>query len=608
MLQKIKLFLSKGNRAQWCVFFLFAFTIFVKCILFHWECFHSILISSLWAAPYEFIMFWWNKIIPALMLGSFVFISKRYWWTILVNILVDIWIIANLVYYQANECFLDINAILMAYNLSGFESSIKTFINISFVTFPILTIIYTLFLHSSKNLYNKKRNYNIFLLILGICILSHICSVAPDWKKNYYNNKYAVDFDMLDGLETNCETFGWNGIKMYIPFHDIKLYALPYSFSYCPEYAKEYIRATSILHYSISAVVYYVYSENDKSIVIDPKCLRNFINMQSESILSPKSNLIIILVESFESWALEQGALSKQAASNFLSFMDYNNIFYAKQITSEVKQGVSGDGQMIVNTGLLPIFAGAACIRYGNNTYPNIASNYNHSVLVNISDDVWNQHQMTTKYGYQYEFFCKGGISEPEMFQNMLNVLDTIEEPFCLLGITITMHSPFDKYKIKHLNMPQSTPYWMGEYMECLYYTDSCFGVFWNSLKDKEILNNTTIVITGDHTVFKRNILHEFSSFASNSGLEIPAEKSFVPLIIYSPQINESIQVTDTCYQMDIYPTIMHLIGCEDYYWKGFGVNLLDSAAIHNRQISEQEAYELSDKLIRSNYFATIKQ
>ena len=156
--------------------------------------------------------------------------------------------------------------------------------------------------------------------------------------------------------------------------------------------------------------------------------------------------------------------------------------------------------------------------------------------------------------------------------------------------------------------MPQSTPYWMGEYMECLYYTDSCFGVFWNSLKDKEILNNTTIVITGDHTVFKRNILHEFSSFASSSGLEIPAEKSFVPLIIYSPLISKNIQITDTCYQMDIYPTLMHLIGCEDYYWKGFGVNLLDSAARHNRQISEQEAYELSDKLIRSNYFATIKQ
>ena len=82
--------------------------------------------------------------------------------------------------------------------------------------------------------------------------------------------------------------------------------------------------------------------------------------------------------------------------------------------------------------------------------------------------------------------------------------------------------------------------------------------------------------------------------------------KTFTPLIIYSPQIKENVQVTDTCYQMDIYPTILHLIGCKDYYWKGFGVNLMDSVARHNRPITEQEAYELSDKLIRSNYFATI--
>jgi hypothetical protein len=54
---------------------------------------------------------------------------------------------------------------------------------------------------------------------------------------------------------------------------------------------------------------------------------------------------------------------------------------------------------------------------------------------------------------------------------------------------------------------------------------------------------------------------------------------------------------------MDIYPTILHLIACEDYYWKGFGVNLLDSVARKNRPISEQEAFILSDKLIRANWF-----
>ena len=82
MLQKIKSFLSQGNRAQWCVFILFAFTIFIKGVLFHWNCFHSVLIASLWHTPAEFFRFWGGKIIPALFLASFVFLSKKNWWPI----------------------------------------------------------------------------------------------------------------------------------------------------------------------------------------------------------------------------------------------------------------------------------------------------------------------------------------------------------------------------------------------------------------------------------------------------------------------------------------------------------------------------------------------
>ena len=57
---------------------------------------------------------------------------------------------------------------------------------------------------------------------------------------------------------------------------------------------------------------------------------------------------------------------------------------------------------------------------------------------------------------------------------------------------------------------------------------------------------------------------------------------------------------------MDIYPTIMSLIGCEDYYWKGLGANLLEKEAYSNRLVGEQEAYELSNVIIKSNYFRKI--
>ena len=54
---------------------------------------------------------------------------------------------------------------------------------------------------------------------------------------------------------------------------------------------------------------------------------------------------------------------------------------------------------------------------------------------------------------------------------------------------------------------------------------------------------------------------------------------------------------------MDIFPTILHSIGYEAA-WKGFGVNLFDLQS--DRKITPERAYELSDKMIRTNFFEYI--
>jgi hypothetical protein len=61
--------------------------------------------------------------------------------------------------------------------------------------------------------------------------------------------------------------------------------------------------------------------------------------------------------------------------------------------------------------------------------------------------------------------------------------------------------------------------------------------------------------------------------------------------------------ITDHAYQMDIYPTLMDVMGCQDYYWQGVGSSLLDEADYTNRTMTESEAYRISDIIIRSNYF-----
>ena len=161
---------------------------------------------------------------------------------------------------------------------------------------------------------------------------------------------------------------------------------------------------------------------------------------------------------------------------------------------------------------------------------------------------------------------------------------------------------PFTYGSTHPKHVVEGMPNIMSAYLNCLAYTDSCIGTLLDAIQNSPLAANTTIVISGDHTIFRSQDA-EMDRFAKANNIPMRTGHTFTPLIIYSPEIEGNIQVTDTCYQMDIFPTILHLIGAEDYYWHGFGVNLLDSAARNNRPCTEQEAYRLSDLIIRSDYF-----
>ena len=292
-----------------------------------------------------------------------------------------------------------------------------------------------------------------------------------------------------------------------------------------------------------------------------------------------------------------------------MKLLKTTNTLFSPNITSQVKHGVSGDGQMIVNTGLLPISQGSAAAKYGNNVFPNIAHFYQNSCVVAPSR-TWNQPVVTYSYGYQKLIMPSLVESQPKEWQDEKlctycnEIIEKMPEPFCIQLLTVSSHTPFDR--VEHeIPLPTDLPKYMKDYLCMLNYADSCIGNTISKLQELDLLKNTTIVITGDHTIFQQKLLEDFKPAANKYGL-IFQDKTFCPLVIHSTQIFDNVLLTDTCYQMDIFPTILHLIGCEDYYWKGVGVNLLDSVARNNRVITEHEAFILSDKVIRANWFETI--
>lgn len=575
-------------------FWVVMFITFSKLIAFHYICFDYLAFSSIMDKPLEFFAFYFAKLAPAIFIASFVFIVKKRWWTIVVSFIIDLWLIANIVYFRIFGFFLDEETLFMASNMNGFWASILPFIDYKLFIFIILSFLLCVYWWFHRT--NKHRNWGLWGISIFIVVLIGVLNYFLG-----YRETAETDKGMRDGWKFNCISA--------VQYVEDGLFPM---YNWC---LNQWMEAESPLHFFVAWPYSYIYKfTNNVEVSLtknDKERLSSFLKTEKAEKSNPQYNLILIIGESFESWALSvMDENNRYVTPNLLRLIHNGHTLYCNKLKSQVLRGSSGDGQMIINTGLLPISSGAACMSHKNNVFPNIAGVYKNSLVINPAGDVWNQKQMTERYGYN-DLIQKNlddwSAGDSVAFSEALNIIDECNELLCMQIITITTHAPFNCGNRVNMSFPKDMPNSMYDYLNCYHYADSCLGILLNKLEQDSLLANTTIVITSDHTIFKKNMLYNFQPFAKKYNYPIPQEESYCPLIIISPNIQERIVVEDLCYQMDIYPTIMHCIGADDYYWKGVGVNLLDSVARHNRIISEEEAYILSDKLIRSNYFNNLK-
>lgn len=477
--------------------------------------------------------------------------------SIIILIITDLWLLANIWYYAANNIFIQWSVVLFATELRGFESSILSFIEWWHGLLPLITVTVSLFLF----LYRKELKQTsipaktVWRLVAVIATL-FILSACARWtnRQDIYadTDQWSVNEEESAYLRTHSPL----GHIVYVLYGGIK---------------------ESVLH--LQSVL--PLTEREKAIMAQ-------VCIDDQPITPPTAHLVFILVESLESWALEATDIhGDYVAPNIRRYACEKPVLYCRQLYSQQQYGRSGDGQLITQTGLLPLRNGIACMSHGDNIYPNYAHFYPKSVIVNPYQGVWNQRVTTHSYGYQRlrepMFFFRGNDSL--VFQWTQEELEAAESPTCVLAITINTHAPFKSVQ-PMLSLTDEYAPAEKNYLQCVHYFDRQLGRFLAWTDTAAIMQNSTIVITADHNHFP-----------------VTATRGTCPLIIASPAITQHIDLS-IAYQMDIFPTLLHAIH-QDYFWQGLGVDLLDSTAVSTpRAITPREASILSDKLIRSNYFA----
>jgi len=581
----------KDNKKGMLVFSVFCASLFLKNVLF--KVFVDNIIPFSWFIHYPIrsCLYYVPLILPAVVISSFVFVSKRYHWTWIFHLILDLWIISNLLYSRAYNTLLTVDGIMMADNMKGTWDSTFTYWRNIYVVFPIISIAYSVFLYFIRE-WSSRRSF----LCLGIILLVSWIMSFHRWVDDKYIDKHRDVISVINEKDLPA-------IATLNPF----FFCLDYinCVENHPLYSLQDFIVTrySIITYSIQSVCENIHLNNKLRhlIPVDEKEIRPFVNKDDDNIIA-KQKLIIILVESLESWVVDVSPiLGETICPNIRGFIQNNkHVVYFPHVKAQTRYGNSGDGQLIVMSGLLPIQEGVACMMFGNNTYPSIAKLYDEPAIINPSRHIWNQDAMSVSYGFH-------NIIEPEVGEwddrdVMANLIRFFDKYDFILAITISTHVPFPKGEIGLFEKDSDIPESMRKYMNSFHYADSCIGMFLDEMDSNSQLQDYTVVITGDHTLLKGTMRDELTPWIRKYDLEIPQYEAFVPLVIYSSDLQNRV-INDTVYQMDIYPTILKLTGCENYYWKGFGVNILNDSLRSNRPISEADAYRLSNNIILNNYF-----
>ena len=156
---------------------------------------------------------------------------------------------------------------------------------------------------------------------------------------------------------------------------------------------------------------------------------------------------------------------------------------------------------------------------------------------------------------------------------------------------------------LKAVAVSDTMPVLFQHYLQTAHFTDRQLGRLLSWADTASVMQNATIVITGDHRIFHAWINDEIREYGIRAHLPFGVNYAGCPFILAGPKVVS--RTLQQGLQVDIFTTTLHAIGQSEYFWKGTGHNLLEdyTASASEGNLRRQ----ISDKLIRTDYFGQIE-
>ena len=305
---------------------------------------------------------------------------------------------------------------------------------------------------------------------------------------------------------------------------------------------------------------------------------------------------------------------------------------YFSNFYSQEGAGTSSDTEFTFNSSLLPSSSGTVFMNYFDRDYVTLPKlfkeqGYSTSSMHANRSSAWNRQTVHPRLGYDKLYFYSDayeldekiglGLSDSSFFRQSVNHLkenDKENDKWYSTLIMLTNHTPFSditrwekendkvfdvdyKYEEKDSDgnvVTKSAPYMedttLGNYIKSAHYADNAIGEFIEQLDKEGLLDDTVLVIYGDHdNKLKKSVYNRYYNYdykkddiiSDNDPNYIKVDEYFyelnrsVPFIIWTKDMKGTkynTEIKKVMGMIDVQPTLGNMFGFSNKYALGHDI------------------------------------
>ena len=509
---------------------------------------------------------------------------RKYWALLSIYLGMSILLYANIVYYRFFSDFITLPTLFQTQNFGDLGGSVLTLIQpLDILFFADVLLLGTLILSKrmEKDMRTIKKRMALPLIAAALLISLFNLSLAesdrPDLLTRGFDRTYIVK---------------------YLGMYNYALYD-----------TVESLKASS------------------QRVMADSDDNTEVLNYTKSNYASPNEayfgaaegmNVIYLHLESFQTFLIDYELDGEEVTPFLNSMVGDPNTMYFDNFFHQTAQGKTSDAEFMLENSLFGLPKGSAFITKGQNTYQSAPAilkdkGYTSAVFHGNNGTFWNRSEIYKSFGYDHFFdiesypntteadLAEYGLMDKPFFEQSAPLLESLPEPFYTKFITVAHHFPYKMdQQLATIEKGTTGDASVDNYFQTARYADEAIKQFFEQLEASGLADNTMIVMYGDHYGISDNHNEAMAEVLSKDITPVEnAKLQRVPLFIHVPGMEGGVNDTYGG-QIDLLPTVLHLLGVETQNYVHFGTDLLSEeheelVMFRNGDYVSPEAYSIGE-------------